>query len=49
MAIARGGGVTELGTAKSPQVTHADGREDRPNLDATVRPGDVIVVRERLF
>ncbi|HXU99990.1 MAG TPA: polysaccharide biosynthesis/export family protein [Caulobacteraceae bacterium] len=49
MAIARGGGLTDLGTDRGVKVTHADGRREKPGLQAKVSAGDVIVVSERLF
>jgi polysaccharide export outer membrane protein len=49
MAIARGGGLTDLGTDKGVKVTHADGHLEKPGLDGKVRPGDVVTVGERLF
>jgi polysaccharide export outer membrane protein len=49
MAIARGGGVTELGTDRRVKVTR-DGKElKKVNLDDPVLAGDIIVVGERLF
>jgi polysaccharide export outer membrane protein len=49
MAIARGGGITDIGTEKGVKVTHTDGRAEKPGLDGKIKPGDVIVVGERLF
>jgi polysaccharide export outer membrane protein len=49
MAIARGGGLTDLGTDRGVKVTHTGGKVDRPALDERIAAGDVIVVGERLF
>lgn len=47
-AIARGGGLTESGTDGGILVTRA-GKKMKLDGSAKVEPGDVIVVRERLF
>lgn len=49
MAIARGGGLTDLGTDHGVKVTGVDGKVRRLQLDDKIKPGDVIVVGERLF
>ena len=49
MAIARGGGVTDLGTDHRVKVTGPDGKPLKIGLDEKVGAGDVIVVGERLF
>ena len=49
MAIARGGGLTDIGSEKSTKVTHTDGKVEKPGLSGQIKPGDVIVVGERLF
>jgi polysaccharide biosynthesis/export protein len=49
MAIARGGGLTDLGTDRAVQVTRGGKKLDRVDLESPVEAGDVIVVRERLF
>jgi polysaccharide export outer membrane protein len=49
MAIARGGGLTDLGTDHGVKVTSRDGQKKRLELDGAINAGDVIVVGERLF
>ena len=49
MAIARAGGITDLGTDKEPKVTDRNGAVRRQALDAPIQEGDAIIVRERLF
>jgi polysaccharide biosynthesis/export protein len=49
MAIARGGGLTDLGTDHGVKVTGVDGKVRRLGLSDPVAAGDVIVVGERLF
>jgi polysaccharide export outer membrane protein len=49
MAIARGGGLTDIGTDRGVKVTHKDGRVEKPALESKISPNDVIVVGERLF
>lgn len=49
MAIAKGGGLTELGSDRRVKITRGGQRLDRIELDAGLQPGDVIVVGERLF
>jgi polysaccharide export outer membrane protein len=49
MAIARGGGLTDIGSEKGIKVTHKDGKVEKPGMQAMVAPSDVIVVGERLF
>ena len=49
MAIARGGGLTDLGTDHAVKVTRGGKKLDHVDLDAKFQAGDVIVVGERLF
>lgn len=49
MAIARGGGLTEMGSERRLKVTRAGQELDRVELDSKVQPGDIVVVGERLF
>jgi polysaccharide export outer membrane protein len=49
MAIARAGGLTDIGSEKSIKVTHTDGKVEKPGMNGKVSPNDVIVVGERLF
>jgi polysaccharide biosynthesis/export protein len=49
MAIARGGGLTELGSDRRVQITRQGRRLERVELDGALQPGDVIVIGERLF
>jgi polysaccharide export outer membrane protein len=49
MAIARAGGLTELGTERGIKVTHADGQAEKVGVAAKITPGDVIVINERFF
>jgi polysaccharide biosynthesis/export protein len=49
MAVAKGGGLTELGTERGIKVTRADGRVEKPAMNARIMPGDVVVVGERFF
>jgi polysaccharide biosynthesis/export protein len=49
MAVAKGGGMTDIGSEKSIKVTHKDGRAEKPGMNGKVSAGDVIVVGERLF
>jgi len=48
-AIARGGGLTDIGSDHGVKVTGADGKARRLQLDDPIGPKDVIVVGERLF
>jgi polysaccharide export outer membrane protein len=49
MAIARGGGLTDMGSEKRVKVTR-DGEElGKVSLDSKVLPGDIVVIGERLF
>ena len=48
-AIARGGGLTDLGSDKGVKVTHKGGKPLKVKLDEKIAAGDVIVVGERLF
>jgi polysaccharide export outer membrane protein len=50
MAIARAGGITDLGSERRVKITRHGVKLDSVDLDATkIQPGDVIVVGERLF
>jgi polysaccharide export outer membrane protein len=49
MAISRGGGVTDAGSANSISVTRGGKKMGHVDLDAKVVAGDVIVIGERLF
>jgi polysaccharide export outer membrane protein len=48
-ALARAGGLTDIGSERSIKVTHPDGHVDKPGVNAKVGPNDVINVGERLF
>lgn len=47
-AIAKSGGLTESGTDRGVEVTRG-GKKTKLDAGAKVEPGDVIVIRERLF
>ncbi len=49
MAIARGGGVTDLGSDKKLKLTRHGKAMSGVDLEAKIQPGDVLVVGERLF
>jgi polysaccharide biosynthesis/export protein len=49
MALARGGGLTDLGSEKGIKVTRQGGKVEKLPLNAKIMPGDVIVVGERFF
>lgn len=49
MAIAKGGGLTDIGSEKGIKVTHKDGRVEKPGMNAKISAEDVINVGERLF
>lgn len=49
MAIARGGGITDLGTEHGVKVTDPNGKVLKLRLDEMIEARDVIVVGERLF
>jgi len=50
MAIARAGGITDLGSEKRVKITRHGVKLDQVDLDETkIQPGDVIVIGERLF
>jgi polysaccharide biosynthesis/export protein len=49
MAIARGGGLTDLGTEHGVKVTDPDGKALKLRLDDSIQAHDVIVVGERMF
>lgn len=48
-AIAKGGGLNEMGSDKKLKVTRGGKELNRVQLDTKVLPGDIIVVGERLF
>jgi polysaccharide export outer membrane protein len=48
-AIAKAGGLTELGTDKGVKITHPDGKTEKVRGEAKVLPGDVVVINERFF
>jgi polysaccharide export outer membrane protein len=48
-AIARGGGLTEMGSERRVKVTRGGQELPRIDLDSKVQPGDIVVVGERLF
>ena len=49
MAIARGGGITEMGNERRIKVTRAGQEVGKVDLDGKVLPGDIVVIGERLF
>jgi polysaccharide export outer membrane protein len=49
MALSRGGGVTDVGSEKHVSITRAGVKLKHVDLDAPLKPGDVIVIGERLF
>jgi polysaccharide biosynthesis/export protein len=49
MALAKAGGITELGSERRVQVTRGGTKLGRVDLDTKVQPGDIITVGERLF
>ena len=49
MAVAKAGGLTDVGSEKGIKVTHKDGKVEKPGMQGKILPGDVIVVGERLF
>lgn len=48
-AIARGGGLTQMGTERRVKVTRGGKEIKKVDLDSKVLPGDIIVIGERLF
>ncbi|ONF96195.1 SLBB domain-containing protein [Sphingomonas jeddahensis] len=48
MALARGGGLTALGSAKRVKLVRG-GTEAKASLDDVIRPDDVLVIGERFF
>lgn len=48
MALARGGGLTALGSAKRVKLVR-EGAETKASLDEALRPDDVLVIGERFF
>lgn len=49
MALSRGGGITDQGTYGRVTITRDGKKQTHVDLDQPVRPGDVVVVGERLF
>lgn len=49
MALSRAGGLTDLGSDHGIKVTGPDGKRRQVKLDDPIKPGDTIVVGERLF
>jgi polysaccharide export outer membrane protein len=49
MAIARGGGMTEMGSDKKIKIVRGTTTIPRAKLDDPIKPGDVIDIGERLF
>ncbi len=49
MALARGGGLTALGSEKKVKLIRGDQQVPKPKLTDPVLPGDVVVVGERFF
>lgn len=49
MAIARAGGLTDLGTDRNVKITRGGKKLDHADLDSPVQPGDVIAIGARLF
>jgi len=49
MAISKGGGLTDAGSDKHISLTRGGAKLNHVDLDSPVKPGDVIVVGERLF
>lgn len=49
MAIARGGGITEMGNERRIKVTRNGQEVGKVDLDGKVLPGDIVVIGERLF
>ncbi|HZP12827.1 MAG TPA: polysaccharide biosynthesis/export family protein [Nevskiaceae bacterium] len=51
-ALTMAGGITEYGSTKKIYIQHAGATEDQKekvNLDTPIKPGDTILVEERLF
>jgi protein involved in polysaccharide export with SLBB domain len=51
-ALATAGGITEYGSTKKIYIQHTgqtEAQKEKVNLDDPVRPGDTIIVEERLF
>jgi polysaccharide export outer membrane protein len=49
MAIARGGGLTDLGTDHGVKITRGGVKLSHVDLDSKIQPADVIVIGQRLF
>lgn len=49
MAIARAGGLTDIGTDHGVKITRVGKKVDKADLDEKIQPGDVIVIGEKLF
>ncbi len=48
-AIARAGGLTEMGTDRRIKVTRGGQKLNKVDLDSKVQAGDIVVIGERLF
>jgi polysaccharide export outer membrane protein len=49
MAIARAGGLTDMGSDKGVKITRDGKKLNKVDQDTKVAPGDIIVIGERLF
>jgi polysaccharide export outer membrane protein len=49
VAIAKAGGLTELGSDKGIKITRKGQTLDRVSLDEKIQPGDVVFIKQRLF
>jgi polysaccharide export outer membrane protein len=49
MAIAKAGGLTDLGSNKGIKITRKGKTIDHVNLDDKVQPGDIVMIKQRLF
>jgi len=49
MAIARAGGLTDMGSDKGVKITRDGKKLNKVDIDSKVAPGDIIVIGERLF
>jgi polysaccharide export outer membrane protein len=48
-AIARGGGVTEMGSVKKVKLFRKNERVKGAKLETELQPGDILEIGERLF